>query len=113
MKRKIGYFAKILRSLNFSASSESEFSQPKVIQLSPVVHFAENPQGHHCDFCNDNIVTKTNTEMGTGSWICVGVLLIFTGLFCCIPCLSDCCQDVVHSCPKCNRVMGKKKFMGL
>ena len=55
-------------------------SQPQVVQPPPVIHFTENPQTHHCAFCNDNIVTNTKIEMGTGSWIAVGVLLFLTGI---------------------------------
>ena len=88
-------------------------SQPQVVQPPPVIHFTENPQAHHCAFCNDNIVTNTKIEMGTGSWIAVGALLFLTGICCCLPCCIDSCQDVTHSCPKCNRIMGKKKFLGM
>ena len=64
-------------------------------------------------------MTKTDTLVGTATWL-VGGIICLTGIpFLCIPCLGcqfiPCCisdlKDVEHTCPNCNTFLGKHRVL--
>ena len=84
--------------------------QPVVVPT--VVHHGQVPVNQICQFCQQNIMTNVRHEMGGGSWlICLG-LCFFSPCCCCLPCCINGLQDVVHHCPSCKRVVGRKNLMG-
>ena len=83
-----------------------------IVQQPQRFYLDRHPQNYLCSFCNQNVVTEVNYDLGLGSWIVIGALCIFTvGVFGLIPCCVSSCQDAVHRCPNCRRVVGKKKFL--
>merc|ERR1739848_506073 len=83
--------------------------QQPVMMQRPV--FNRHPVNIICQLCSSQATTQTRTEMGTGSWVICAALCFFTGCCCCFPCCCGGCQDVVHTCPKCKRPVGRKAIM--
>jgi len=73
-------------------------------------HWGEIPQRHHCQFCGKDIVTDVQYEPGTLTWLVAGgLILLGCWLGCClIPFCVDGAKDVIHVCPHCHNVCGKK-----
>ncbi|XP_022088887.1 lipopolysaccharide-induced tumor necrosis factor-alpha factor homolog [Acanthaster planci] len=73
--------------------------------------FTEFPTQVTCPACHSTVVTRTAYTPGALTWILCLVICFFCGfLGCClIPFCLDFCQDVVHSCPTCNTVVGRYK----
>jgi len=82
-----------------------------VQQPARPVMYGQNPQRMNCLFCNQDIVTKTTADCGTGSWVICLALAFFTGCCCCWPMCCDGCKDTVHTCPNCNRQLGRRNLM--
>ena len=63
-----------------------------------------------CNNCGENIQTKTKSETGIFQYAIAGILCFIGCWPCClIPfCVGD-WQDVIHTCPNCNMVVGKHK----
>ncbi|XP_047222634.1 lipopolysaccharide-induced tumor necrosis factor-alpha factor homolog [Girardinichthys multiradiatus] len=73
-----------------------------VVQRTPT----DVPGQMHCPYCQNTVVTKTEYQIGTLTWIIFGVLLVVGCWPCClIPFCATSCQDVQHSCPSCNNVL--------
>jgi len=72
--------------------------------------FSEVPQRHTCQFCSREVVTEVRYESGTLTWIAAGgLVLVGCVAGCClIPFFVDGCKDVVHVCPNCHTVVGRK-----
>ncbi|XP_061177376.1 lipopolysaccharide-induced tumor necrosis factor-alpha factor homolog [Saccostrea echinata] len=61
-----------------------------------------------CPYCSSQISTSVEYESGALTWLSAGILCIFgCWLGCClIPfCMPD-LQDVKHTCPNCNKLVG-------
>merc|ERR1712071_34469 len=72
--------------------------------------YGKFPQQMNCVFCRQHIITSTETECGTGSWL-IGLvtLCLGGGCFCfLLPLCCDDCRDTVHTCPNCNRPLGRR-----
>lgn len=69
----------------------------------------ESPVRTMCPHCRADIVTATQYESGTFSWlICVILCLVGCQLGCClIPFCVDGCQDVIHTCPNCRQQISR------
>ncbi|VDN27371.1 unnamed protein product [Gongylonema pulchrum] len=82
-----------------------------ISSTSPV--FGQNPIETDCPFCQAHIVTSTERQAGVLPRIMMlvcfllGFFLIFPWCLCCVPFCTDCCLDVIHSCPSCKRVLGR------
>jgi len=66
------------------------------------------PQQCTCQFCGENVITRTRLKPGLLAWISAGFLCLF-GCFlgcCLIPFCVDAFQDVEHQCPHCHRIVG-------
>ena len=79
--------------------------------LNPyTVGMTNYPVAGACPYCKSNISTMIRKEKGNGFWLAVFGLCFTTGC-CCIPFCTDTCLDTVHSCPRCNAVVGKRTFL--
>lgn len=76
--------------------------------------FGEVPIQTTCPKCQSQVMTQIDYETGTLTWIVVATLfglgfaIIVTWFCCCIPFCIDSLKDVVHKCPNCHTVIGKK-----
>ena len=72
--------------------------------------FGDAPVSTVCYNCNAQVVTVLRRSTGTTQWIAAGVLCFVGCIPCClIPFCIDQWQDITHSCPNCNYVLGKHK----
>uniref|UniRef100_A0A915CX81 LITAF domain-containing protein n=1 Tax=Ditylenchus dipsaci TaxID=166011 RepID=A0A915CX81_9BILA len=84
-----------------------------VVTTEQLANVGPFPMQTKCSNCQMDIVTKLTYESGTLSWLlfamcfATGFLILITWFFCCFPFYIKSCMDVVHSCPNCNKVMGK------
>ena len=67
-----------------------------------------------CRGCNNRVETHTSQENGMMVWVVMLVLCVLGFVLCspialCIPSL----KDVVHYCPNCKKVLGKKEQLKL
>jgi len=78
-----------------------------VVTTQPMRIFTRHPTSVICQHCNQNVVTRTRSEVGMITWLSCGAMIIF-GLWlgcCLIPfCIPD-LQDTYHECPNCNNVI--------
>merc|ERR1711971_656581 len=75
------------------------------------LNFGKQPVTTTCTNCNLQVTTVVREGTGTFQYVVAGVLC-FVGCWpcCLIPfCVND-WQDVTHSCPNCNLVLGRHKF---
>ncbi|XP_076459294.1 lipopolysaccharide-induced tumor necrosis factor-alpha factor homolog [Babylonia areolata] len=77
--------------------------------MTIVQTFHESPVRTQCPHCRADIVTATQYESGTFSWLmCVILCLVGCQLGCClIPFCMDGCQDVIHTCPNCRQQISR------
>lgn len=102
----------------YNASTGVTAQQPTVVYTQPIVisgtHFGECPVRTKCPQCQADVLTSTHYETGGFAWMIFGMLaiagcfVIVTWFFCCIPFCLDSCKDVVHTCPNCHAVIGRK-----
>lgn len=75
-----------------------------VIVQQPLI--GRSPTSCYCQYCHCNIVTKTDYEIPSQTWLlcCIISLLcgILPGL---IPLCIDNCKDVRHRCPNCGQTI--------
>ena len=62
-----------------------------------------------CPNCKAEIVTTTRKSTSTFQCLVAGLLCCFYPCCFCIPFFKDDWKDVLHTCPKCNYVIGKYK----
>ncbi|XP_063410151.1 LITAF domain-containing protein-like [Mytilus trossulus] len=76
--------------------------------------FYEEPVRVICQHCGADIVTSTRYKNGTATWLAAAVMcFIGLGFGCClIPFCMKGAKDVIHSCPKCRRVVGHYSRIG-
>jgi len=81
-----------------------------MIAMMPTV-CGQYPMSIACPFCQVQVVTAIKPEPGMLTWLICLVLCVFGCIFgcCLIPFCIDSCQDVLHSCPNCNRLIGRYK----
>ena len=92
-----------------------QYQQPMVVQAMPQQQerpagptecHGKYPEQFYCTTCKRNLVSRVETSWGIGScvWcLCCGVTVVI-GL---LPCCVDGLRDVEHSCPICQRNVGK------
>jgi len=85
------------------------YQQPPIIVSSHIV-FGEAPTRIYCATCRREVVTEIIYEAGTLTWVAAGGLALLGCIFgcCLIPFCIDGCKDVVHVCPQCHSLLGKK-----
>ena len=87
--------------------------QPIVVnQYTPTIireyKFGTSPISLICIFCKSPITTETECEFNCGS--CCLCLLVGCLFFMCIQLCrgkSICCNDIIHKCPNCRRILGR------
>ena len=62
-----------------------------------------------CKNCNHTGNSHTHTRSGVLTYAWCGLLLVLTGVCCCIPFVIDGCKDVDHKCSNCGEVMMEEK----
>ncbi|XP_060063398.1 cell death-inducing p53-target protein 1 homolog isoform X1 [Ylistrum balloti] len=91
--------------------------QTTVVVAQPAVtvvqQFRESPVHTRCPHCQAEVVTATQFETGTFTWIiCLVLCIVGCDLGCCfIPFCVDGCKDVTHSCPNCKTVISRYNRM--
>ena len=87
-------------------------NQPPVVVVAaqPAV-FGRQPMNMTCGNCNAQILTAIDYESGTLTWIICLPLFLVTGICCFIPFFIDGCKDVIHKCPNCKRMLGRKNAL--
>ena len=68
-------------------------------------NFGVTPASCNCPNCHQNVVTRTEYEVGLFAWLIAGIIFICAGFICClcfIPFCVDSMKDVRHVCPNCN-----------
>lgn len=86
--------------------------------ISPVVlnrHFGKKPISIRCPICQKDVVTEIVYELGAMVWIAAGIILLL-GIFLIfplflfwIPFFVDDFKDIIHICPNCCYIFGRKK----
>ena len=85
---------------------------------APVVlnrHFGKRPIPLRCPICQKNVETEIVYELGAMVWIAAGIIfllgifLIFPLFLFWIPFFVDDFKDIIHICPNCCYIFGKKK----
>ena len=74
------------------------------IQAVTQVHYGHKPVAMTCPNCQEFITTKTDSKPSALAWI-LGAVLCFV-LCCCIPFCVGSLNQVTHSCPSCNTILG-------
>ncbi|XP_064634077.1 lipopolysaccharide-induced tumor necrosis factor-alpha factor homolog isoform X2 [Lineus longissimus] len=89
--------------------------QPQPVHQTIIVNasFGPQPMTTTCPMCNAFVTTTVEYNAGALPWIIAGLLCLFgCWLGCClIPfCVTD-LHDCTHTCPNCNRVLGRYNRM--
>lgn len=86
---------------------------PTAPQAVLVQHFRDTPMRMNCPSCKADIITSTNYEVGTLTWVIAGVIFLVgcVGGCCLIPFCMDGCKDVIHTCPNCRQIIGRYNRM--
>ena len=69
--------------------------------------FGNRPVSIFCKYCKNPITTTTKREL---NWVaCCSFLICGIWYICCKACTDGdiCCFNVIHYCPKCERMLGK------
>ena len=64
------------------------------------------PTPFTCPHCRYTGRTRIEYVSGTFTWL-MGCFLCFVSGCCCIPFMIESAKDVIHSCPRCNSVLGR------
>jgi len=102
-----------LISLGEPISVSSILVQPAKVMTNNQQDFRRYRQQAFCSTCQQQITTQTDYRIGGGTWIMCCIVFFIGGFLgcCCIPFCMKSCKDVVHRCPICNRIVGKKLYM--
>ena len=76
--------------------------------------FGVIPASCVCPNCHQNVVTRTEHEIGLFTWFLVGIIFICGGwifCLCFLPFCIDSLKDVRHVCPNCNHGISYYKRM--
>ena len=82
-------------------SQQGQMGQAQMAGLDPI--------WTTCPNCKAEIVTTTRKSTSTFQCLVAGLLCCFYPCCFCIPFFKDDWKDVLHTCPKCNYVIGKYK----
>jgi hypothetical protein len=86
--------------------------QPPEVAIRTITEFQRYRQQVICSSCRQQVVTKTKYRISGGTWCMCCVIFFVGGFICCfIPFLMKSCKDVVHLCPECGAVIGRKALM--
>ncbi|BFZ03701.1 hypothetical protein BsWGS_06740 [Bradybaena similaris] len=94
-------------------ANQAGYGQATTVVVQPAVTviqvFRESPVHTNCPYCRAEVVTATNFETGTFTWvICCVLWFVGCGLGCClIPFCLDGCKDVIHTCPNCQQQIAR------
>ena len=85
---------------------------PEVSVGNKLPEFQRYRQQVICTSCRQQVVTKTEHRISSGTWCMCCVVFFVGGFICCfVPFLMKSCKDVVHLCPKCNAEIGRKALI--
>ncbi|KAJ8299554.1 hypothetical protein KUTeg_023614 [Tegillarca granosa] len=91
-----------------SMAQTTVYTQQPIVLQQHIMRYGPDPQLIQCPHCSTQVTTTVMTEAGAITWLASGLIcLVGCWLGCClIPfCIND-LQDVKHTCPNCNRVVG-------
>ncbi len=63
--------------------------------------------GLNCPFCMKQTQSVQKKTAGSVTWMWCCCLLVFTGLFCCVPFCVDSCKDTEIVCAMCQGTKSK------
>ncbi|KAK7443009.1 hypothetical protein BaRGS_00040483 [Batillaria attramentaria] len=80
-----------------------------VPQYACNIKFRESPALVVCQHCHATVTTSTHYTVGLMTWAaCGGIVFFGFWMGCClIPFCINGCKDVIHTCPNCNREVGR------
>jgi len=86
--------------------------QKKFVNGLPTVVTRRHPTKFYCLKCGFQGVTRVKEKFGKGAWV-LSSLLFITLFWPCLAlvCCSKSCKDYIHQCPRCNHIVGKKRFI--
>merc|ERR1711963_125141 len=97
----------IFRPVCYTLSKESH---PNLINSAMSLQLGPDPVNITCQNCHAQGRTITETESSGSAYILAGVMCFFGCIPCClIPFCMDSMKDTIHSCSKCNAIVGKYK----
>ncbi|XP_062865647.1 lipopolysaccharide-induced tumor necrosis factor-alpha factor homolog [Trichomycterus rosablanca] len=83
--------------------------QPQPVMVQPTVLYtspSEVSTRMKCTYCQQDIVTMTESVNSTTTWVVCALLFFFLiWPFCLIPFCVKSCKDVKHTCPLCRNVV--------
>lgn len=94
---------------NVSQAPQAAIAQPYILSIPGT--FGELPISCTCPTCHEPITTQVHHENGTLTWLLCVILCIFTLICFFIPFLINSLKDIVHTCPNCHNVVGKRQRM--
>ena len=81
----------------------------QVIMIPQQTHLSfsrDGPTTCICPGCHSQITTSYQSEPGCMAWLCC-IALIWLSPLCLLPFCIPGCNDVTHSCPRCNIVIAR------
>lgn len=70
------------------------------------------PMEVFCPYCRATVCTEVVFQRGLGAVLsCLGLTAVGCWLCCLYPCWMERCQDILHVCPGCHRVLGRKEVV--
>ena len=85
---------------------------PVYAQMVNPAFIGRHPMAIQCPICYQQIVTVVQYENGGGTWLISLLICLFGGVFgcCLIPFCVPGCQDAVHTCPACQKMIGRRNL---
>ncbi|XP_046330072.2 lipopolysaccharide-induced tumor necrosis factor-alpha factor homolog [Haliotis rufescens] len=80
-------------------------------QLLSRLRMGEDPVGMQCIFCHGNIQTSTRYKFGHCTCVSMVMIWMLGGCLGCflIPLCIDKTKDVIHTCPNCQKEIGRHR----
>lgn len=83
---------------------------PQYVHGLPTEPYGPNSEKFYCTTCGEARHSVVEHRLGLGAWLWIIFWLFFFFPFAFFPfCFPD-CQDTVHRCPVCGKVVGKREF---
>ena len=95
--------------------TEVDASAPQEV---PKPDFGKKPIKMTCNYCHEEVKTKTVSSVGAAAWAGSGAIaacVFVTSICClcvpllcvCVPCCIPSFRDTTHYCPNCGQVLGR------
>ena len=101
------------------SNNPGQAPQPRQrVIAAPRPEFGKSPINMECNYCHEEVTTKTVSSVGAAAWAGSGAIAacaFVTSFFClclpllcvCVPCCIPSFRDTTHYCPNCGQVLGR------